>query len=150
MPLVTSVDVWLCAKLPPDEIACCLIYGSVARGADTQDSDLDTLLITKTELPQDASDALKIAYGHFQTLSGFVPDPAYPLEIRSIQRCYAELASIDSPTASGADLVEGFLADAAELLRALTGERMIVRNDGSLEGLARLAAAIRPRTGYSL
>jgi hypothetical protein len=148
--LVTLVDGWLRAHLSYERVECCFIYGSVARASDTQTSDLDTLLITTTDLPPYVVDALKISYSDFQRSVAFVPDPMYPLEIRSLRSCYAELTAIDNPAIKGTDFAEGGLADAAELLRALTDQRITIRNNGCIEILTRLAEGIRAKLGCTL
>jgi predicted nucleotidyltransferase len=130
-----------------DNLEAVFIYGSVARGGATASSDLDTFVITRTELDSDQRVALRSLSVCLQRQLGYQPDEQYPVEIFSVRQCEQALRgplvtraiysaawghySIDRMTLEHDDL---------EVLRALLDTKLVVASSPVLDSLIRLAS----------
>jgi hypothetical protein len=132
------------APLGPD-LEAAFVYGSVARGAATTASDIDTFLITRNEPPVLLRKKLDDAFIRLNTEFGYRSDPGYPVEIFSVGTCEHALAgplvlrAIDTAAREGTLDRQTHDSDDLEILRALLDQRILVINSPILESLTAIA-----------
>jgi predicted nucleotidyltransferase len=130
-----------------DNLEAAFVYGSVARGTATMSSDLDTFVITCTELDGAQRKSLRSLSVRLQRQLGYQPDEQYPIEIFSMRQCEQALRgplvtraiysaacgnySIDTMTLEHDDL---------EVLRALLDTKLLITSSLVLDSLVRLVS----------
>jgi len=122
-----------------------LIYGSVARGSATAESDVDLFVVTNGTVDPGEHDRLRLDAGQMQRRLGYQPDPVHTVEVFTADRCVDALTgplvlrathvvadgqAIDRITVDSDDL---------EILRALLDRRLTVRASPVVDSLTALA-----------
>jgi hypothetical protein len=123
------------------------VYGSVAAGRNGPDSDLDCFVLTHRDLGVDERRQTAAAFAALQRRLGFNPDPAYPVELFSIEACRTALSDpvlgrilTDAATAAiEADIAQ---SDEMEVLRALLDRRLVVQHSTCLDALTAQARSL--------
>ena len=121
------------------------VYGSVAHGTAGPESDIDTFIVTRDEVPERQEADLLRRLAALQHELGYRPDEEHPAELFSIQAC---LTALDGPlvlraTDSAARDREIDLLtlehDHLEILRALVDARLPIVESIVLDGLISFA-----------
>lgn len=112
--LPAAIELWLDETGCIEDISFCFVYGSAARGTAGEESDIDTLLVTKEDVTDAQRSALSASYAQLQRRLGYTPDAVYPLELWSVRECLQHLSATDPDD------------DARELAFALTDDRLVV------------------------
>lgn len=137
-----------------DPPAGAFIYGSLAAGLAGATSDIDTFVLTRTELDPASLTRMKAAFRELQTRLGYLPDPDHPVEIFPI---YAVQRAVDSEAILGrlAHLADGNAesalldSDDAEILRALLGLAHDILPSPELDAFREQAAQLATRCGLT-
>jgi predicted nucleotidyltransferase len=137
------------------------IYGSVATGAAGPHSDIDVFVLLNVQLPHGQQEITRAAFAALQHGLGFHPDPEFPVELFTLAECGTGLSSprlhatihrlcLNEQASAAADET-----DAMEILRALAGRHIPVRQSPALgelveraTELVRNAVAAHPGTEY--
>lgn len=121
------------------------IYGSVARGTAGPDSDIDALVMTRTELPPEQLAEVRRICASLQRQLGYRPDAHSPVEVFSVEQCLCALRGVlvlraVYCAAIGRDIDTMTLeTDDLEILRAMLDVRMPIVESPLLDSLTRLA-----------
>lgn len=137
--VVTAIDQFL-TDHSCDAVAA-FVYGSVATGQAGPTSDVDTFVLLARPLSGVAVQQLRSGFAELQEHLGYTPDVAYPVELFTVQQSQTALAGSEISRAIhqacshgkvSSDLAE---SDAVEVLRALLGARLTVRDSAQLDEL---------------
>jgi Nucleotidyltransferase domain len=116
-----SVKEQILAPLKGAPVAAAFIYGSVAHGTATPDSDIDVFVVLEHDLPDHQVAELRSRFHDVQLSLGYTPDPQFPVEIFSVAAIRNALAVVEPDE------------DQQEIRRALMGKRIMLT--GSIEAL---------------
>lgn len=105
------------------------VYGSVARGTATAESDIDVFLLLEAEQPPDRTAALRAAFVDLQRRLGYRPDVEYPVELFTLDQVRTALA-VDEPD-----------EDQREIRHALGDTKIVLVGSAELEVLIAMAGA---------
>lgn len=130
-----------------EHVEAAFVYGSVAAGAATPNSDIDTFVLAKGDVPRDLTSDLAMRYAQLQTRLGYQPDAEHPIEVFPLHACVDSLHDGFTmralATAAGGGPFDSvtLTSDCFEILRALLSQRLVVIDSPALERLTRLAAS---------
>jgi predicted nucleotidyltransferase len=102
-------------------VAAAFIYGSVAHGTATPNSDIDVFVVLEHELPDEQVAELRSRFHDVQRRLGYTPDLQFPVEIFSVAAIRDALAVVEPDE------------DQQEIRRALTDKKIMLT--GSVEFL---------------
>ncbi|MGH3468286.1 MAG: nucleotidyltransferase domain-containing protein [Thermocrispum sp.] len=142
----------LIQRLLGERVEAVFVYGSVAAGAATPHSDIDTFVISRVELPHQAAVEFRAECIRLQVELGYKPDLEYPVEIFSVRGCVDALHEVLTlralTTAARGEVLDAMThsSDCLEVLRALLYPRLVVIDSPVLDSLTRLAAGRVDRT----
>lgn len=103
-------------------VIAAFVYGSVARGTATADSDIDVFVIVEQELPDDRLSELRQRFADLQRQLGYEPDSTFPVEIFAAAAVRMALVVTEPDE------------DQQEIRRALADRKIMIA--GSLEQLS--------------
>jgi len=129
-PIATAIAGFLACQ-DDLEVLAALIYGSVATGRATPDSDIDCLVVVSEDPVPGVGDRVRAEFADLQRRLGYTPDPEYPIELFGMETCRTLLRSSTYDAAatgqrSRKPAAAGTLDDAAELVHALTSPRIAI------------------------
>jgi predicted nucleotidyltransferase len=115
------------AELAGQPVVGAFIYGSVARGTATANSDIDVFVLLGTELPPAQIALLRNAFFDLQRRLGYLPDPEYPVELFATDTV-REALTADVPD-----------EDQREVRRALVDTKIVLVRSAQLEEFIAMA-----------
>jgi len=129
-PIATAIAGFLACQ-EALEVLAALIYGSVATGRATPDSDIDCLVVVSEDPVPSVVARVRAEFADHQQRLGYTPDPEYPIELFGLETCRALLRSSTHDAAGTGQRPQKpaaavTLDDAAELVRALTSPRIAI------------------------
>ena len=105
------------------------IYGSVARGTATAESDIDLFVLLDAELPPARTAALRAAFVDLQQRLGYRPDTDYPVEMFTLDQVRTALTAVEPDE------------DRREIRQALRDRKIVLVGSARLEELITMADA---------
>lgn len=126
-------------------VEAAFVYGSVVAGTATADSDIDTFVIPRVDLPEQLSSELAAKCTQLQLDLGYRPDREHPVEIFSVRVCVEALHEVLTLralfTAARGDVLDPMTlnSDCLEILRAMLYPRLVVIDSPILDSLTRIA-----------
>ncbi len=129
-PVATAIAGFLACQ-DDLEVLAALIYGSVATGRATPDSDIDCLVVVSEDPVSSVGARVRAEFADLQQRLGYTPDPEYPIELFGLEACRTLLRSSTYDAAATGQRPQKSAAadpldDAAELLHALTSPRIAI------------------------
>ncbi len=126
------------------DVVAVLVYGSVATGTDGPGSDVDTFVLLAAD-PGEHRPRLRAGFHRLQERLGWTPDPQYPVELFSTAAAGAALDGLAGALAAGTSDRLDPVGDEREVLRALTGPRLVLLGGPELDRLTARAEDLAGR-----
>jgi predicted nucleotidyltransferase len=131
-------------------VVAVFVYGSVAAGVDHVGSDIDTFVLTPTEIADRHRLRVRADFHRLQKGLGYRPDPEFPVEVFGVTAVDAVLDTLDKAVAGGTFAALSEDGDEREILRALTGTRWVLQPGADLDRLTTRAQQLASRLGTEM
>lgn len=131
------------------DVVAAFVYGSVAAGTAGPGSDVDTFVLLAAD-PGEHRPRLRAAFHELQERLGCTPDPEYPVELFAVAAATAALDAVERALAAGTAGALDPTGDEREVVRALTGPRLVLRGAPELDLLTERAERLAERLAAGL
>jgi predicted nucleotidyltransferase len=126
-------------------VVAVFVYGSVAADIDHVGSDIDTFVLTQTEIADRCRLRIRADFHQLQQRLGYRPDPEFPVEVFSVAAVDAVLDTLDNAITGGTFAALPEDGDEREILRALTDTRWVLQPSADLDRLTTRAQHLTSR-----